>query len=47
MKINMWFSNAQLEEIEEIGAETGNDRASTIRELVALGIKRRRQLGTE
>ncbi|MFH1540203.1 MAG: hypothetical protein ABIH66_14710 [bacterium] len=43
-KINIWFADSQLLEIEEVSSETGNDRASTIRELVALGLKCRRQL---
>ena len=43
-KINIWFADSQLEEIEVVAAETGNDRASTIRELVHLGLKFRRQL---
>lgn len=43
-KINIWFADSQLEEVESVAEETGNDRASTIRELVNLGLKFRRQL---
>lgn len=43
-KINIWFADSQLLEIENVSDETGNDRASTIRELVSLGLKCRRQL---
>ena len=43
-KINIWFADTQLDEIEKVAEETGNDRASTIRELVHLGLKFRRQL---
>lgn len=45
-KINIWFADNQLEEIESVAEETGNDRASTIRELVHLGLKFRRRLDT-
>ncbi|MFA6448384.1 MAG: hypothetical protein WCX65_02860 [bacterium] len=43
-KINMWMSDSQLSEIEELCAVTGNDKASTIRDLIALGLKCRRQM---
>lgn len=43
-KINMWISDSQLLEIEELSTQTGNDRASTIRDLIALGIKCRRRM---
>ena len=43
-KINIWFADSQLEEVEKVAEETGNDRASTIRELVNTGLKFRRQL---
>lgn len=43
-KINIWFSDTQLQEMEVVSDETGNDRASTIRDLVSLGLKFRRQL---
>ena len=43
-KINIWFSDNQLLEVEKVSDETGNDRASTIRELLAMGLKYRRQM---
>jgi len=43
-KINIWFADSQIEEVEKVAEETGNDRASTIRELVNMGLKFRRQL---
>jgi hypothetical protein len=43
-KINIWFADSQIEEVEKVAEETGNDRASTIRELVNTGLKFRRQL---
>ena len=43
-KINIWMSESQLLEIEQLSNETGNDRASTIRDLVALGLKCRRRM---
>jgi hypothetical protein len=43
-KINIWFSDNQLLEVEKVSDETGNDRASTIRELLSLGLKSRRQM---
>lgn len=42
-KINIWFADSQLDEIGAVSDETGNDRASTIRDLVNLGLKFRRQ----
>lgn len=43
-KINMWMSDSQLLEIDQVCEETGNDRASTIRDLIVLGLKCRRQI---
>ena len=43
-KFNLWLADAQLQEVEDLCAETGNDRASTIRDLIALGLKCRRQM---
>lgn len=43
-KINMWIADSQLLEIEQLSNETGNDRASTIRDLIAIGLKCRRRI---
>jgi len=38
-KVNIWMAETQLMEIEDLCNETGNDRASTMRDLIALGLK--------